>query len=707
MGNATAGAAYFGNEGLSITDKFQVTAAGALTATSGTIAGWAITPSNGSSEGRIYKEIPAASSGDGKRFYIGLRSDAYDSSQTVPYNPIFWVNYNNVLNFYIRSNGYLYASDANIAGIIAANTGSIGGANGWTISANKITNGTLGSDDSFHMGTHNLGTATIAGVSASSWRLAVGSNFGVTGTGALYSSNAVISGKITATSGSIANWRIEPGYLASGSATGPGTNVLLLCPSGTSSSYTVAGKTAAGWVFTSGTTFGIHRDGELYATAGQIGGLTIATNSLHTANVAITSNSDGSVGLSSANFTRTVAGASRTDLRLAIGSNFGVSNSGVLYANNVNLTGKITANEGYLGEWQIVSSQKGTGIETAICHGIDGLNPATSVNDGVYIGESMILYNSQYTWSTFMADSITCNMSAQKNTRQPQYQTVINPNAIGLYNNTTNMYCSMVVGSNEASIQTNGTVAAGGNIYVNTRNHGYYLATTTNNTSYPALFDNGSNLWIGASSTSGPHHIGGTYISAGHTGSEGNVTIYVSVPNAANNGGSNYAVLHEHNYTAYVTSAKNTENNVRRIVTTTDTESKYCSAIYTESSDALCVRGRWGGTTYVTKNMLNFGSDVRLKTNIKKTEVESALHMINSIELHSFDWIDHEEHQKIGFVADELEKLDSKFATGGGYEEDGTMNVKSVNSFYMQGYIVKLYRKKTLKYLYFKEKMKN
>ena len=80
-------------------------------------------------------------------------------------------------------------------------------------------------------------------------------------------------------------------------------------------------------------------------------------------------------------------------------------------------------------------------------------------------------------------------------------------------------------------------------VKITNKSKGYYL-TAGNGASYPAVFDNGSNLWIGAEQNASTHHIGGTYISAGHTGSAGNSTIYVAVPNAANNGSTNYGVFH-------------------------------------------------------------------------------------------------------------------------------------------------------------------
>lgn len=75
---------------------------------------------------------------------------------------------------------------------------------------------------------------------------------------------------------------------------------------------------------------------------------------------------------------------------------------------------------------------------------------------------------------------------------------------------------------------------------------GYYLRDSSN-TRYPAVTDNGNNLWIGSRSSSSTHHKGKTYISAGHDGTAGNSTIYVSVPNAANNAANNYGVYHAGN----------------------------------------------------------------------------------------------------------------------------------------------------------------
>ena len=109
------------------------------------------------------------------------------------------------------------------------------------------------------------------------------------------------------------------------------------------------------------------------------------------------------------------------------------------------------------------------------------------------------------------------------------------------------------------------------------------------------------------------------------------------------------------------------------------------------SSGTLSITGQWGVTngTYKEGTITAAFSDIRLKKNIKECEIKSALNIINKIKMHSFDWIDTNKHQKIGFIADELEKIDKKLSIGGGYETDEIMSIKSVDTFYLLGYLTK------------------
>lgn len=102
------------------------------------------------------------------------------------------------------------------------------------------------------------------------------------------------------------------------------------------------------------------------------------------------------------------------------------------------------------------------------------------------------------------------------------------------------------------------------------------------------------------------------------------------------------------------------------------------------------VNGQWGtaGGAYTTLSFNPASSDIRLKENILPTEVE-ALPVLNSIALYQFDWRQDHYHQRIGFIADYLQTVDSNLAIGGGYDEDGNMDIKAVNDFYLLGYVVK------------------
>ena len=93
-----------------------------------------------------------------------------------------------------------------------------------------------------------------------------------------------------------------------------------------------------------------------------------------------------------------------------------------------------------------------------------------------------------------------------------------------------------------------------------------------------------------------------------------------------------------------------------------------------------------------TGTLATASSDIRLKENIKDVEV-SGLDLINKIKLHQFDWKEegHEgaPHWKVGVIADELQELDANLVTGGGVNEDGSLNVKSIEIPYMVGYLIK------------------
>lgn len=111
----------------------------------------------------------------------------------------------------------------------------------------------------------------------------------------------------------------------------------------------------------------------------------------------------------------------------------------------------------------------------------------------------------------------------------------------------------------------------------------------------------------------------------------------------------------------------------------------------------LGVCAQWGGTSSAAASFatdyLYTGtqvSDIRLKDNIKNSTT-TALETVNQMKVRQFDWKKERGgwHQNIGFVADELEKIDPNLALGGGYDKNGEMDVKQINSPYLLNYAIK------------------
>ena len=108
-------------------------------------------------------------------------------------------------------------------------------------------------------------------------------------------------------------------------------------------------------------------------------------------------------------------------------------------------------------------------------------------------------------------------------------------------------------------------------------------------------------------------------------------------------------------------------------------------------SPCLSIRGQFGGNTdYVTTKFYSGSapSDVRLKKNIEDSII-NALETIDRMQVRQFDWRADNAHQNIGFVADELEEIDPNLALGGGYDENGEMDIKQINSPYLLNYAIK------------------
>ena len=85
-------------------------------------------------------------------------------------------------------------------------------------------------------------------------------------------------------------------------------------------------------------------------------------------------------------------------------------------------------------------------------------------------------------------------------------------------------------------------------------------------------------------------------------------------------------------------------------------------------------------------------SDIRVKQNIKDCTID-ALSLLLGIKMYEYDFTEDYKiktrHTKVGLIADELEQLDEGLVSGGGYDEDGCMNLKTIDDYYLLNYTIK------------------
>lgn len=353
--------------------------------------------------------------------HVGIFMTSYGESH-YPYIEI----YNGSLTAPTTRLGYLNG----ISGFTLPN-GSTVTPSGWGLYTNNgYFNGTIYSTYGM-IGGFNIGSAAIYNGTNAIDSTATGVYLGIDGIrnykdantyvniqeGVITAKGVNLSGSISATSGSIAGWTINSNYLASGSASAPAANVLLLSPSGTSNSYEVAGKTSSGWMITAGTTFGVNKDGGIYATKGKIGKFTISSTSLYTGSGSTQAGMGaddyafwaGSSTLSSAPFRVSYAGAltstsgqigkytiTSTSLYTGTGTSqagmgdgtyaFWAGNSTVASAPfRVTYAGALTSTSGSIGGFNISSTAIYTGSKSTFSNTSTGVYFGT---DGIRLGNT-------------------------------------------------------------------------------------------------------------------------------------------------------------------------------------------------------------------------------------------------------------------------------------------------------------------------------
>ena len=475
---------------------------------------------------------------------------------------------------------------AKFDGEVQSTSGKIGG---WDITSSSLK------------GEHNNKGTGFQIPSSGTWAIAVGYDtsgsgwgtapFRVNHNGEMWATNAHVTGAITASSGNIGGWSVSNNYqigfldaVTFGTAStqyqvfvrsNRNENGSILPPLPTSAAFGIQhreynGSTYGSWV----NDFIVRHDGTVEASKGIIAGWNIDSNSIYYGTKSSGTAASDVTLMSSSTFTRSINGTSRSSLKFAIGSKFGVNSSGVMYAADGVFSGTITGSAGeFTKSFHVL---------------INGTGSYASHQSEIKMDNTELSFVKRFGSGSSAA-------------------------AAGLLitNNTT----TSVVGLIGHQVDLAGLT---------------YLALTSNDIRI-----------------------------------NGNVTTTIK--------------------------AKVSSGHTRTLVGTQDTDGENVAIIRQHGSTSASIYSQNGtaGSSYGWHSFTVSSSDIRLKKNVEDCEVEDALSVINRIKMHSFDWLHTDEHQRIGFIADELEEIDPKLAMGGGKEKDGTINYKSVDTFYMMGYLVK------------------
>jgi hypothetical protein len=264
---------------------FSVTAAGAVSATSGSVGGWSLSSTSLTGGDTTITNTGNITLGTGENVARLSSSDAAyrlwlggSTASTAP--------------FRVTSTGLLTATGVNISGTVSASSGSFTGTittsnisatggtiGGWSLTSTSLTN--YGGSTGQYAGiidTDSTGFAFFAGASTSTGTSAA---FSVTNAGALTATNATISGAVTATSGSfngsitaaggsIGGWTIATDRIWSGS----GSSYFGMS-TGTTSFFAGANTSSGGSAL-----FSVTNAGYLTASSGTIGGFNLSATSL-------------------------------------------------------------------------------------------------------------------------------------------------------------------------------------------------------------------------------------------------------------------------------------------------------------------------------------------------------------------------------------------------------------------------------------------
>lgn len=690
--------------------------------------------------------------------------------------------------------GFYAVGNAFFSGRIVSSSGKIGG---FRLSENSIQNGTFGQSGSVLICTGTNSSASIGGSnSINGWCFTAGSTFGVTKTGALYATNANITGVINANSGKIGSFTLDNKYMQSTDETvglSPTDVNWAFWAGGTSMSTAKFRVNHAGVLYATGANI----SGNITATSGTIGGCSISNGKLivPSANISGTLNANQiRVGdfteyhdLTSETYSRygfsIVADGNNNpwfthtpqrDIQISPGSydynsykcngggtyhiEFEVSSTvqasttddhgNNTYVNiNIGLYGKNTANapcwyipfgcrSNSTGSVQKVSTyvkldDDVRSFSTYIqCAGSGTFSGTLKIRNISIrrMADTALIVNGSITADKIKANAITADKISVSQL------SAISSNLGSITGGSINIGSGkFIVDSNGNFIATNGSLTGTVNassltakqyykIYdSNGKNERTFVSWSGSMLSFGLVSQNGSNEAeiqilpgsqtvtfngdIGATQgTIYANSINATAIYTNNKNTSMGVNLYTSGTLTVKSSTTLKSTLHvdgESGFYGKVTARSsfafldyNAEEDAnatavfRRPIASAGSNKTKVAFLQSHAGNKISIRAQYGSTSWGTATFTGSSSDIRLKRDIKDSSV-NALSKIMQMKIRKFNWKQTGVHQELGCVADELELIDPLLTVGGGYDDDGTMNIKSIDTLLLSEYAIK------------------
>lgn len=502
-----------------------------------------------------------------------------------------------------------------------------------------------------------------------------------TGYGFYAVGNAFFSGRIVSGSGKIGNWNIGTDSLYVPNKTGISSNTgKFAFWAGESNNKNGASDTNA--VFRVGhngalIATSVNITGVINANSGKIGSFTLDSNYLQSA--------DKTVGLSpTASDWAFWAGGSNTST-----AKFRVNHAGELYATGANISGNITATSGTIGKFYITKTYLAAGSGST-CIGMCGDQAFWAGNSSSNNAPFRVSYDGKLVSNN--AD-ITGTVNAT---------TMRAKQAYSVYNDTFDTYQKIIEWSGQSGLnigligdgKTSGVSGANIILYGKTiycyddlsvslnLNVGKKLVAETisaNSIDATAIYTNNKNTSMGVNLyTSGTLTVKSSTTLKSTLHVDGESGFYGKVTARSSFAFLDYNAEEDANATAVF----------RRPIASAGSNKTKVAFLQSHAGNKISIRAQYGSTSWGTATFTGSSSDIRLKRDIKDSSV-NALSKIMQMKIRKFNWKQTGVHQELGCVADELELIDPLLTVGGGYDKDGTINIKSIDTLLLTEYAIK------------------